>query len=191
MERGNKMRSFDEDLQAAAAYHGHLCTGMFMGVRMARYGLKLLGIDDPFTFKDLIVYVEIYRCASEAICVVTGCTLGRKRLKLVNYGKMAATFVNLAESKAVRLSPNGYINMPEGVDAKEFWSGFNDEELFIAREVCVHIPPKDLPGKPQSKAKCAVCGETVLDGREVEKDGVLLCLSCAAEPYYQTTAFWE
>ena len=179
------MRSFEEDLQAAAAYHGHLCTGMFLGVRMARYGLKLLGIDDPFTFKDLIVFVEIDRCASDAVCVVTGCTLGRKRLKLVNYGKMAATFVNLATQQAVRISPNGYINMPEGVEPKEFWSSFSDEELFIARKVSVNFLPRDLPGRPQSNVQCSLCGEKVLDGREVEKDGVLLCLACASEPYYK------
>lgn len=179
------MRTYQEDLQAAAAYHGHLCAGMYLGVRMARYGLRLLEIEDPFTFRDLIVYVEIDRCASDAICVVTGCTLGRKRLKLVNYGKMAATFVNLATNEAIRLSPNGYRQVSEGVNADEYWAGFSDEELFEIEEVKVNILPRDLPGKPQSKTQCKQCGENVLDAREVDLAGEKFCLACAGEPYYQ------
>lgn len=179
------MRTYEEDLQAAVAYHGHLCGGMFLGVRMARFALKLLGIEDPFTFRDLIVYVEIDRCAADAICVVTGCTLGRKRLKLVNYGKMAATFVNLATEKAIRLAPARYIEMPAGVEAREFWAGYSDAELFKVENVKVEIWPRDLPGKPQRMVQCARCGESILDAREVEKDGAILCLTCAGQPYYQ------
>jgi len=179
------MRSFEEDLQAAAAYHGHLCMGMFIGVRMARYGLKLLEIDDPFTFRDLLVYVEIDRCAADAICVVTGCTLGRKRLKLVNYGKMAATFVNLKTDQAVRLSPKGYLKVPEGAEPKTFWEGFSDQDLFRVEKVKVDIPPNDLPGKPRHKALCSACGEQILDSREVEKDGATFCQACSQGAYYR------
>ena len=138
------MRTYEEDLQAAAAYHGHLCAGMFIGVRMARYALKLLGIEEPLKFKDLIVYVEIDRCASDAVCVVTGCTLGRKRLKLVNYGKMAATFVNIATNEAIRLAAVGNKQPLEGGDSHQFWAGFRDEELFKAEKVAVDILPRCL-----------------------------------------------
>ena len=179
------MRNYEEDLQAAVIYHGHLCTGMFLGVRMARYGLRLLGIEDPHTFRDLIAYVEIDRCASDAVCVVTGCTLGRKRLKLVNYGKIAATFVNLETKQALRLSPVRHIEVPDGIDGKEFWDGFSDEELFKVEQVEVDILPRDLPGKPLHKALCAQCGERILDGREVKKNGKSFCQGCATQPYYQ------
>lgn len=179
------MRTFEEDLEAASAYHGHLCAGMFIGVRMARYGTKLLGIADPLTFRDLIVYVEIDRCASDAVCVVTGCTLGRKRLKLVNYGKMAATFVNLETNEAVRLCSAGNIQMPEGADPYEFWAGFSEQDLFKVENVAVDILPRDLPGKPLRSVICSKCGEKVMDARDVEQDGIILCQSCAGEPYYR------
>ncbi|UWG97052.1 FmdE family protein [Dehalobacter sp. DCM] len=179
------MRTFKEDLEAASAYHGHLCAGMFIGVRMARFGSKLLGIEDPLTFKDLIVYVEIDRCASDAICVVTGCTLGRKRLKLVNYGKMAATFLNLQTNEAVRLSSAANIQMPDDADPYQFWEGFDDRDLFKVEKVTVDILPRDLPGKPLRSIQCSQCGEKVMDARDVEKDGMTLCLSCAEEAYYR------
>lgn len=179
------MRTYEEDLKAAAAYHGHLCTGMFLGVRMSRFGLKLLKIDEPLTYKDLIVYVEIDRCAADAVCVVTGCTLGRKRLKLVNYGKMAATFVNLATNEAVRLSPASDIKMPDDADPYQFWAQYSDQELFKIEHVTVDIMLRDLPGKPQHKARCSKCGESILDGREVKQEGTALCLACAEQPYYQ------
>ena len=178
------MRTFAEDLQAAAAYHGHLCNGMFIGVRMSRYALKLLEIEEPLVYKDLIVYTEIDRCASDAVCVVTGCTMGRKRLKLVNYGKLAATFVDLGADKAIRLSPNQDVQMPDEADPYEFWARFTDEELFKAEDVSVDILPRDLPGKPQNKAVCYQCKEKILDGREIEKDGQTWCLACADKPYY-------
>lgn len=179
------MRTYEEDLQAAAAYHGHLCAGMFIGVRMARYALKLLGIEEPLQFRDLIVYVEIDRCASDAVCVVTGCTLGRKRLKLVNYGKMAATFVNLATNEAVRLAAVSSKQLPEGGDPYQFWAGFRDEELFKVEKVAVDILPRDLPGKPFRSVPCSRCGEKVMDARDVERDGEILCLACSGEPYYR------
>lgn len=181
------MRTFEEDLQAAAAYHGHLCNGMFIGVRMSRYAMKLLGIEEPLAYKDLIVYSEIDRCASDAVCVVTGCTMGRKRLKLVNYGKLAATFVDLATDKAIRISPNKDVQMPDDADPYQFWAGFSDEELFKQEEVTVDILPRDLPGKPQNRAVCGQCGEKILDGREIQKDGQTLCLACADKPYYRLT----
>jgi formylmethanofuran dehydrogenase subunit E len=99
------MRQLEEDLAAAQAFHGHLCHGMVMGVRMARYGCRGLGIDDPPAYKDLLVYVEMDRCASDAVSVVCGVTLGRRRLKWVDYGKMAATFVDLATGRALRVAP--------------------------------------------------------------------------------------
>ncbi len=179
------MRTFEEDLQAAAAYHGHLCNGMFIGVRIARYGLKLLDIEEPLTYRDLISYVEVDRCASDAVCVVTGCTMGRKRLKLVNYGKMAATFFDIATQKAVRISPKQDVQMPEGADPHQFWASYSDEELFKVEDVEVDILPRDLPGKPQHRAVCDQCGEKILDAREIEKYGGTLCLACADKPYYR------
>src|SRR4051794_8684996 len=92
--------------ERAARAHGHLCAGQILGIRLAVYGLNLLGIDDPAGAdrKRLIIYVEIDRCATDAIGVVTGCRVGKRALKLVDYGKMAATFCDLRDSRAVRVS---------------------------------------------------------------------------------------
>ena len=103
--RGDHAYSRRRSRAAAQAFHGHLCHGMVMGVRMARLGCRELGIDDPQSYRDLVVYVEMDRCASDAVSVVAGVTLGKRRLKWVDYGKMAATFVDLASGRAVRVAP--------------------------------------------------------------------------------------
>lgn len=179
------MRSLDEDLQAAVAYHGHLCMGMVLGVRMARLGMKILGIDDPLIFRDLIVYVEMDRCATDAVSVVTGCTLGRRRLKVVDYGKMAVSFVNLAINEAIRIAPKISVYPQPGEDPIAFLQNFRDEELFIWKEVLIIIPPEDLPGKSLHNKVCEKCGEVILDCREVIVDNGVLCKACVNKPYYE------
>src|ERR1035438_3298800 len=91
------MLSLDEYLREAEVAHGHLCAGQVLGVRLAMLGLEKLGIDDPRgkDRKRLITFVEIDRCATDAIAVVTGCRLGKRALKFRDWGKMAATFVDL------------------------------------------------------------------------------------------------
>ena len=179
------MRSLDEDLQAAVAFHGHLCMGMVLGVRMARLGMQILGIDDPLNFRDLIVYVEMDRCATDAVSVATGCTLGRRRLKVIDYGKMAATFVNLATNEAIRVAPKLVVYPQPGEDPVVFLQGFKDEELFMWKKVLMSIPREDLPGKPLHNVVCEKCGEVVLDCREVMVDNKTFCKACVNKPYYQ------
>ena len=99
------MRQFDELLQEAVAFHGHLCPGQVLGIRMAVAGCRALQIDEPKAMgKGLVVFVEIDRCATDAIQAVTGCSLGKRTLKHMDYGKMAATFVNVPAGEAVRVA---------------------------------------------------------------------------------------
>src|SRR5436305_1930513 len=100
------MKSLDELLVDAEQAHGHLCAGQILGVRMALLGLQKLGIEDPRgkDRKRLVTYVEIDRCATDAVAVVTGCRLGKRALKFRDWGKMAATFVDLANDRAVRIA---------------------------------------------------------------------------------------
>jgi formylmethanofuran dehydrogenase subunit E len=180
------LRTLDQDLADARAHHGHLCHGMVMGVRMARYGCRLLAIDDPRSYRDLMVYVEIDRCATDAVGVVCGVTLGRRRLKWKDYGKLAATFVDLATGKAVRLAPRKEVpHAGHDVDPIEFWKDWTDEALFTWVLVSIDIPIEDLPGPPVSSVDCAHCGESVKDRREVVVDGETLCRACAGDAYYQ------
>lgn len=173
------MRAFEEDMAAAAAYHGHICSGIVLGVRMARFGCRLLGIDDPLTYRDLVVYIEIDRCATDAIYAVTGCTLGRRRLKWIDNGKLAATFVDLANAQAVRLVVMTETFPPEDGDLMEFWSAVPDEEIFAVRRLEKHVPEEDRPGRPVRVVTCQRCAEKVMDGRDVAVNGEVLCRTCA------------
>jgi formylmethanofuran dehydrogenase subunit E len=180
------LRSLDEDLAVALEFHGHLCHGMVMGVRMARLGCRELGIEDPLSYKDLLVYVEIDRCASDAVSVVCGVTLGRRRLKWVDYGKMAATFVDLATDRALRVAPRPEVpHAGSDVDPIEFWRDWTDEQLFTCKAVKMTIPEEDKPGRPSRKAVCDECGEQIQDAREVAKEGRTLCRACANGAYYR------
>ena len=179
------MKSFDEHLAEALAYHGHLCAGQILGVRMARRGLKELGIDDPQSYRDLITFVENDRCLADAIGTVTCCKLGKRRLKFLDYGKSAAAFLDLASGKAVRISSIGWVNAGGVQDIRAYLDGKTDEELFKIEQVRIQLPPQDMPGKPVSKTQCSRCGEVITDSREVKKDGAVLCKNCAGESYYQ------
>src|SRR5512135_2075575 len=100
------MKSFDEYLIDAEQAHGHLCAGQVLGVRLAMLGLQKLGIEDPRgkDRKRLVTFVEIDRCATDAIGVVTGCRLGKRALKFRDWGKVAATFVDVSSGRAFRIA---------------------------------------------------------------------------------------
>ncbi len=181
------MRSLDEDIAAAHAYHRHLCAGMVLGVRMARCGVRLLGIEDPHTYRDLVVFVEANRCAADAVYAVTGITLGRRRLKPVDYGRMAMTFVDLATGKAVRVAARDDVpRVTHGMDPIAFFAGYEDERILTVQNVRVDIPPDDLPGAPSNSAVCECCGERVVNGRAVVSEGRTLCRPCAEGNAYYT-----
>src|SRR5437879_13089274 len=102
------LKSFDEYVTLAEAAHGHMCAGQILGLRLAIYGVTLLGIDDPAgkDRKRLVSFVEIDRCATDAVPIVTGCRLGKRALKFRDFGKVAATFCDLRDGRAVRVVAN-------------------------------------------------------------------------------------
>jgi formylmethanofuran dehydrogenase subunit E len=152
---------------------------------MARYGCRELAIDDPPKFRDLVVYVEMDRCASDAVAVVAGVSLGRRRLKWVDYGKMAATFVDLGTGRAVRVAPRPEVPHagPED-DPLTKWRGWTDDQLFSCTPVTIEVPLEDRPGRPVRTVVCEACGEMVRDGRELADRGRILCRACASGAYY-------
>ena len=180
------MKTMEQTLEEAVKFHGHLCGGQILGVRMARLALRELGIEDPAGYRDLIIYVEADRCLADAVLVTTRCTMGRRRLKWMDFGKMAATFVDIARNRAIRIhSTNVMPERRDGEDLKEAWNRFTDEELFVVRPVIVDIPKEDLPGKPLQTVPCDRCGETIFDCRQVSRDDRTLCRACADGAYYQ------
>lgn len=192
------MRSFEELLVMVETMHtghpGHVCPGQVLGLRMAIRGCCDLDIEDPSLDRGLIVFVEIDRCAADAIAAVTGCRLGKRTLKHMDYGKMAATFVNIKTGKAVRVVAREDARQR----AKEYFPQIEDkyaaqleaykvmpnEELFDVMEVSVKIKPEDMPGRPLRRVKCDMCGEYIQDLREVYKDRKVLCKPCADSGYY-------
>jgi formylmethanofuran dehydrogenase subunit E len=190
------METLDELLQRAEASHGHMCAGQVLGVRMAMLGCRAIGVDDPrgADRKSLIAFVEIDRCAADAVNTVTGCRLGKRTLKFFDYGKLAATFLNIKTGEAVRVvaldSSREAANcaFPEIENKYErqlrAYKALPDEELFKVERVRVSLPPQDQPGRPVSRVQCDECGEGINDHREVIRADRALCRACAGGAYY-------
>lgn len=191
------MDTLDQYLREAEVAHGHLCAGQVLGVRLAMAGLSRLGIEDPrgADRKRLVTYVEIDRCATDAIAVVTGCRLGKRALKFRDWGKMAATFVDLQSGKAVRVaakesSKDAARRLHPEIEKKNqqqmlAYREMSDEDLFDFENVRVEVGPEDLPGYKGDRIVCSECGEGINFHREVMRDGKSLCRGCAGESYYR------
>ncbi len=191
------MKTFDELLRDAEVAHGHLCAGQVLGVRLAMLGLELLGIDDPYgqDRKRLITFVEIDRCATDAVAVVTGCRLGKRALKFRDWGKVAATFVDLQSGRAVRVSAKESSKalarqMHPEIQSKNqqqmlAYREMPTDDLFTVQWVKVTVPPEELPGYQGARIVCEECGEGINFKREARRNGRILCRSCAGERYYQ------
>ncbi|WP_158751494.1 FmdE family protein [Acidobacterium sp. S8] len=193
------MDAFEDLLRQAEVAHGHLCAGQILGVRMAMLGCARLGIDEPRgkDRKRLVTYIEIDRCATDAIGVVTGCRLGKRALKFRDWGKMAATFVDLAADKAIRIAAKESSKalareMYPEIENKnqqqmKAYREMSDGDLFDEQWVRVVIGPKEFPGYKGERIVCDRCSEGINYDRFVRRDGQNLCFSCAApeERYYQ------
>lgn len=178
--------NYEQLLAEAGRFHGGSpCAGICIGTRMTMAALRRLGISDPLGAdrKKLIVFVEIDRCATDAIMALTGCKPGRRTMKVLDYGKMAATFINLETGKAVRLAASMKRKLGGGEGTPDL-SAIPDEELFLIYDVEVPLRPEDMPGKPLRRVACARCGENVMDGRDVEVAGEFLCRPCATQQRY-------
>ena len=191
------MLSLDAYLREAEIAHGHLCAGQILGVRMAMLGLEKLGIDDPRgkDRKRLVTFVEIDRCATDAIGVVTGCRLGKRALKFRDWGKMAATFIDVSNGKAVRIAATE----SSKAKAREMCPQIEDKnqqqmkayrempeaDLFTTQWVKVDLPAQEFPGYKGERITCAECGEGINFKREVLRGERKLCRACAGERYYE------
>jgi formylmethanofuran dehydrogenase subunit E len=191
------MESIDILLKECERLHGHMCAGQLLGTRMALLGCKMIGVDDPrgADRKKLIVWVEIDRCMADAVSAVTGVRLGKRSLKYVDYGKVAATFLNTENERAVRivalesartLADERYPEI-ENKRQRQFqaYSDATDDDLFKTELVSIKLRDLDAPGSPRSRVTCVVCGEGVNDGREVvDANGDALCRGCHSGTYY-------
>ncbi len=201
------MKSLDEYLRDAEQAHGHLCAGQVLGVRLAMLGLEKLGIEDPRGNKEdrkrLVTFVEIDRCATDAVAVVTGCRLGKRALKFRDWGKVAATFVDVSTGKAIRIAAKESSKAlarqmhPEIADKNQqqmlAYREITDDDLFTTQWVKVDLPPEEFPGYKGERVVCEACGEGINFRREVRTIGKdkdrdkekVLCRACAGESYYE------
>jgi len=194
------MKSLDEYLRDAELAHGHLCAGQVLGVRLAMLGLAMLGIEDPHKKdrKRLVTFVEIDRCATDAVAVVTGCRLGKRALKFRDWGKVAATFVDVSTGKAVRIAAKESSKTlarrmhPELENKNQqqmlAYREISDDDLFTMQWVKVELPPEEFPGYKGERIVCEVCSEGINFRREVRREGKVLCRGCAGESYYELTS---
>lgn len=191
------MQAFEMLLEESVAAHGHLCAGQVIGVKMAMLGCRLVGIDTPkdtSNRKKLMVFVEIDRCATDAIQSVTGCQMGKRTLKFRDYGINAATFLNLETGKAYRIvsteESRALVDRYAPEETNETrrqligYQRMPDEALFRVQPVKIGLTPWELPGPAKRKAVCRLCGQVIRDGREIIKNNSALCRPCAGMAYF-------
>src|SRR5215213_7438124 len=185
-------------ISECGSLHGHVCPGQVLGVRMAVLGCQLTGVVDPrgVDRKKLFVWVEIDRCVTDAITAVTGVRLGRRSLKFLDYGKVAATFFNLAEERAYRI-----VALEESRElADKLFPSISDKKerqmltyrradasaLFKVNSVRLELDEFELPGRPRRRIICGQCGEGINDGRDlVDALNRRVCRPCAFGGYYR------
>jgi formylmethanofuran dehydrogenase subunit E len=198
--QGVYLANLDELIERCGSLHGHVCPGQVLGVRMAVLGCHLTGIEDPqgADRKRLFVWVEIDRCVTDAISAVTGVRLGKRSLKFQDYGKVAATFLNLSERRAFRIVAKEESReladalYPTIANKKErqmlTYRKADASALFKVEPVSIDLEEFEMPGRPRRRIICESCGEGVNDGRDlVDAMNRRVCRSCAFNTYYRKT----
>lgn len=181
-------------LEQSAALHHHLCPRQVLGVRMGMLAADLLELALPQEDKRLLTFVETDGCFCDGVAVATNCWVGRRTMRVVDYGKAAATFVDTRTGAAWRVAPHPGSRQnaaPHAPEARNPWEtmllGYQRmpaAELLVWKQVVLTMPVEVIVSRPGLRALCSRCGEEILNGREVVAGGETLCLSCAGEGYY-------
>jgi formylmethanofuran dehydrogenase subunit E len=189
------MPTFEELLYQSAVLHQHLCPRQVLGVRMGLAAGCWLGLEMPQADKRLLTIVETDGCVIDGLAVATGCRVGRRTMRVLDYGKVAATFVNTQTGRAVRIIPSASTRSRAkdyAPEAKSRWEAYllgyqrmPEAELLDIREVVLTVSLEKILSKDGYRVKCDRCGEEIINEREVIQDGLTLCRSCALGRYYQ------
>lgn len=174
--------------------HKHLCPRQVLGVRMGMYAAEMFPMELPQSGKRLLTFVESDGCFADGIGVATGCSMGHRTMRLVDYGKIAATFVDTHVGQALRCRPSPDVRLraaafvPGAVNhwqaQLEAYQRMPSEELFLLREVTITFDIAALIGKPGKRTNCSACGEEIINQREVVKNSQPICRGCAGESYW-------
>lgn len=182
-------------LAKSAERHNRLCPRQVLGVRMGLLAGKILDLELPQTDKSLFAIVECDGCGAGGIEVATGCTLDHRTLRVVDFGKLAATFIHMGTRQAVRIFPkpgcreaalqyiHGGSNPWES--QLEAYQNMPDEDLLSFQPVQLTISLEKMISKPGLRVNCDACGEEITNEREIIRQDAVLCRSCAGDRYYQ------
>lgn len=185
--------------QSARHHHDHLCPRQVLGVRMGMYAAELFALDLPQTDKRLFAFVETDGCLVDGIAVATGCSVGRRTMRVIDYGKSAATFVDTATERAIRITPSRESRTRASdyaPDAPDRWHAqlvayqiMPVNELFVAQSVVLTISLSQIISQHGHRVICERCGEDIINEREIRADGEVWCYACALGGYYTPTPF--
>jgi formylmethanofuran dehydrogenase subunit E len=188
------MQTLENILAESAKWHKHLCPRQVLGARMGLFAAELLKIDLPRNDKRLLVISETDGCFVDGLGAATGCRVENRTLRIVDYGKVAAVFVDTCSEETVRVSPKRESRIATAKYApfaKNKWEamllGYQvmpAPDLFVIQRVQLNYPLTQIIGRLGMKAICEVCGEEIMNGREAMNNSIILCRACAGESYY-------
>jgi formylmethanofuran dehydrogenase subunit E len=189
------IRTLDEILCESASRHRHLCPRQVLGARMGLYAAEILKLDIPCTDKRLLVIAETDGCTVDGLIAATECRVGSRTLRILDFGKVAATFTDTPTGASVRIAPSHRarsLAFEYAPDARNRWEamlyGYQlmpCPELFLAQPVHLNASVSGMISNAGRKAVCEMCGEEIINAREIVKDRVVLCRGCAGEGYFQ------
>ncbi|MCS6849330.1 MAG: FmdE family protein [Anaerolineae bacterium] len=191
-----EMFSLDRYRDRLLQLHDHICPRQILGLRMGELAGRLLNISLPQKDKRLFVFVETDGCFADGVMVATGCSLGHRTLRLMDQGKVAATFVDTRSDPygGLRIWPRPTIRQQARAlcpDLSSRWHAqleayqrMPDDELLAWARVELVVSVKALISRPGVRATCDRCGEEIINERERWVDGMRLCAHCAGEAYF-------
>ena len=182
-------------LEKSARDHNHLCPRQILGVRLGLAGMNALGFTEPPAKKHLFIITETDGCFVDGLSAATNCTVGHRTLRVEDYGKTAAVFVDTVTGQALRVAPALDIRQKAYVYACDeqrhyfaqmlAYQVMPEAEMFAVTPVVLNISITAILSRPGVRVNCDVCGEEIMNEREVKQNGLTLCHSCAHEGYYQ------
>ncbi|MBI5298500.1 MAG: TraR/DksA C4-type zinc finger protein [Chloroflexi bacterium] len=189
------MRRLESLLEKSSRNHSHLCPRQILGVRMGLCGLKVLGLPANQGGKRLLVITETDGCFADGLTAATDCTVGHRTLRVEDYGKAAATFVDTQTGRALRIAPaldirqKAYAYAPN--EPRHYFAQtaayqvMPDEAMFTITEIALTTPIQTIVSRPGIRVNCNVCGEEIMNEREIKQNGLTLCKTCAHGGYYR------
>ena len=194
------MTAQNELLERSAVEHDHLCPRQVLGVRMGMYAADILGLALPQNNKRVYAFIETDGCFVDGVSTATGCTVGHRTMYVLDFGKMAATFVDTLSDRAVRIVPHPDIRNNVSVYAphvEDHWQAYlaayqvmRFDEMFVDTPVLLTVSMEKLISREGARVCCEQCGEEIFNEREECVHGKVLCRACAGAAYYRLPASW-